>query len=119
MSLQAKVVNRFQENGHDDRIYQPGEIYPAEGYESNDDRIHYLAEIHPKYNKIYLAEVQENESSDLPVVDPVDSTGNEPDATGETKTYPHHVGGGTYELSNGEKVKGKEEALAAESALKE
>ncbi|MDN8590934.1 hypothetical protein Q0V21_19430 [Paenibacillus sp. 11B] len=114
MSLQAKVVNRFQENGHDDRIYQPGEIYPAEGYESDDDRIFYLAEIHPKYNKIYLAEVQEIESAAGPVKD---SAVKEQDDT--EKTFPHHVGGGTYELSNGEKVKGKEEALAAESALKE
>lgn len=36
----------------------------------------------------------------------------------EVTEYPHHIGGGTYELSNGEKVKGKEEALAAEEALK-
>ncbi|WP_340014656.1 hypothetical protein [Paenibacillus sp. FSL K6-1318] len=116
MSLQAKVVNRFQETGHDDRIYQPGETYPAEGYEANDDRISFLSNIHPKYNKIYLAEVQENESSASPVKD---STNKKPDDPDDEKTFPHHVGGGTYELSNGEKVKGKEEALAAESALKE
>lgn len=28
--------------------------------------------------------------------------------------FPRHTGGGWYQLSNGEKVKGKEEALAAE-----
>ena len=33
--------------------------------------------------------------------------------------YPKHIGGGYYELSNGEKVKGKDEALKAEEALKE
>lgn len=33
--------------------------------------------------------------------------------------YPNHIGGGYYELSNGEKVKGKDEALKAEEALKE
>ncbi|WP_337970292.1 hypothetical protein [Virgibacillus salexigens] len=32
--------------------------------------------------------------------------------------FPKHVGGGNYELSNGEKVKGKEKALAAEEELK-
>lgn len=116
MSLEAKVVNRFQENGHDDRIYQPGEIYPAEGYEANDDRIYFLSDVHPKYNKIYLAEIQEIESTTQPAAD---STVKEPDDVDDAKTFPHHVGGGTYELSNGEKVKGKEEALAAESALKE
>jgi len=119
MTLRAKVVNEFCESDHDGRVYQPGETYPAEGYESNDERIYFLSDVHPKYNKIYLAEIQENESSDLPVADPVDSTGNEPDAAEGTKIFPHHVGGGTYELSNGEKVKGKDEALEAEAALKE
>lgn len=31
--------------------------------------------------------------------------------------YPKHVGGGTFELSNGEKVKGKEEATAKQAEL--
>lgn len=34
-------------------------------------------------------------------------------------TFPHHTGGAYYELSNGEKVKGKEAAEEAEKALKE
>ena len=33
--------------------------------------------------------------------------------------YPKHIGGGYYELSNGEKVKGKDEALKAEEVLKQ
>lgn len=32
--------------------------------------------------------------------------------------FPKHTGGGYYELSNGEKVKGKDEAIKAEEALK-
>jgi len=32
--------------------------------------------------------------------------------------FPKHIGGGYYELSNGEKVKGKDEAIAAEEELK-
>jgi hypothetical protein len=36
----------------------------------------------------------------------------------ETKSdFPKHTGGGYYELSNGEKVKGKDEAAAAEKEL--
>jgi hypothetical protein len=31
--------------------------------------------------------------------------------------FPKHTGGGWYELSNGEKVKGKDEAVAAEKDL--
>ena len=33
------------------------------------------------------------------------------------KEYPYHTGGGYYELSNGEKVRGKDEAAAAEEEL--
>ncbi|WP_130807652.1 hypothetical protein [Senegalia massiliensis] len=31
--------------------------------------------------------------------------------------FPKHTGGGWYELSNGEKIQGKEEALKAENEL--
>ncbi|MEK5058642.1 hypothetical protein BK126_02985 [Paenibacillus sp. FSL H7-0326] len=96
--MKAKVVNRFKAKEHDDHIYQPGDTYPAEGYSADEERVRYLSEIHPKYEKVYLADVQENESADK---------------------FPKHVGGGTFELSNGEKVKGKEEAIEAEKALKE
>lgn len=33
------------------------------------------------------------------------------------EVYPKHVGGGYYELSNGEKIKGKDAAIVAEKAL--
>ncbi|MBU5266292.1 hypothetical protein [Virgibacillus proomii] len=36
---------------------------------------------------------------------------------GEEESYPEHVGGGMYVLSNGEKVKGKKAAEQAESTL--
>lgn len=36
----------------------------------------------------------------------------------EEKEYPKHTGGGYYELSNGEKVKGKAKAFQAENELK-
>jgi hypothetical protein len=39
--------------------------------------------------------------------------------TEDTTVYPNHIGGGYYELSNGEKIKGKDEALKAEEALKQ
>ncbi|WJE51117.1 hypothetical protein QRE66_17600 [Bacillus cereus] len=32
--------------------------------------------------------------------------------------FPKHTGGGWYELSNGEKVQGKDEAVAAEQSLR-
>ncbi|MEF2247743.1 hypothetical protein [Paenibacillus sp. IITD108] len=99
MRLQAKVVNKFKANEHDGRTYLPGEIYPAEGYTAEVERITFLSEIHPQYKKIYLADVQE--------------------VAGLNTEFPKHIGGGTFELSNGEKIKGKEEAIEAENALKE
>ena len=34
------------------------------------------------------------------------------------KIYPKHTGGGWYELSNGEKVQGKDNAIQAEKELR-
>lgn len=48
---------------------------------------------------------------------------NEPDEESGIETfsitYPNHIGGGWYELSNGEKIQGKEDAEQAEEALQE
>jgi len=96
MGIQAKVVNRLKANEHEGHVYVPGDTYPADGFEAEADRVAFLAEVHPRYGKIYLADVQEIE-----------------------ETFPKHVGGGHYELSNGEKVKGKQEAIEAEQDLKE
>lgn len=35
----------------------------------------------------------------------------------KTADFPKHVGGGYYELSNGEKIRGKDAAIKAEKAL--
>jgi hypothetical protein len=40
-----------------------------------------------------------------------------PESKKETNVYPKHTGGGWYELSNGEKVQGKEEAIKSEKEL--
>lgn len=120
MSLKAKVVNQFRDKDHDNRIYQPGDTYPAEGYSADEERVHYLSEIHPEYNKIYLADVEEIESTqDSDAVQTGDESEPAKEDAKEKSEFPKHVGGGTYELSNGEKVKGKEEAIEAEEALKE
>jgi len=39
--------------------------------------------------------------------------------TEDTTEYPNHIGGGVYQLSNGEKIRGKDEALKSEEALKQ
>lgn len=45
------------------------------------------------------------------LIKPVDDN-EEPDLK-----FPKHIGGGYYELSNGEKVKGKDEAIKAQDEL--
>ncbi|MCY9770494.1 hypothetical protein M5X06_27310, partial [Paenibacillus alvei] len=88
MVLQAKVVNRFKAEEHDGHVYQPGDIYPAEGFEANAERVAFLSKVHPKYGVMFLTVSQEIEE----------------DASGGGEEFPKHVGGGMYELSNGEKV---------------
>lgn len=44
-------------------------------------------------------------------------TATQPKPETATIKYPKHVGGGWYELSNGEKVQGKEEAIKAQEEL--
>lgn len=63
MNVQAKVVNKFQDKGHDNHIYEPGDFYPAEGYKADPDRIAFLSEIHPKYKKKFLSDVSEIEKT--------------------------------------------------------
>ncbi|WP_054770055.1 hypothetical protein [Lysinibacillus parviboronicapiens] len=101
--MTAKVVNPFKELQHNGHMYNAGDTYPTEGFVAKAERVFFLTGVHPKYNKIYLAEVaiDEQEESEELVLE-----------------HPKHTGGGYYELSNGDKVKGKDEAIKAESALK-
>jgi hypothetical protein len=65
-------------------------------YAADEERANFLKE------KGHLDEVSKEEAS----------------SENETKSeFPKHTGGGYYELSNGEKVKGKDEAAAAEKEL--
>ncbi|ETT46277.1 hypothetical protein BSK66_25535 [Paenibacillus odorifer] len=44
--------------------------------------------------------------------------GKEAKTAADSEEWPKHVGGGTFELSNGERIKGKEAAEEAEEKLK-
>lgn len=78
--------------------YSSGEVYES----SDQERVSFLQE------EGYLEQETENEAS-----------GTNDDQNAEGDEYPKHTGGGWYELSNGEKVKGKDEAAAAEAKLGE
>ena len=103
MTITAIVVNPFKALEHDGYRYKAGDIYPAEGFTADEERVYFLTGVHPKYKKIYLAEVTLHETEQLEE---------------KSSEFPKHLGGGYYELSNGEKIKGKEESIKAENALK-
>lgn len=103
MGIKAKVVNVFKETEHDGHIYSVGDVYPAEGYEADSKRVEFLSQVHPKYKKIFLADVESDGGKDI---------------GSSTDEFPKHTGGGWYELSNGEKVQGKDEAIEEEAKLK-
>ena len=88
------VIKPFHDLEDNKRLYESGP-YPRVGIEPSEERIKLLA------NKGFI---RANEA-------------NQDDFNGDNE-FPKHTGGGYYELSNGKKVKGKEEALEAENALK-
>lgn len=61
MRYEAKVINRFQDKNHDNRIYEPGEVYPAEGYQTTKKRIEFLSKEHSEYKVAFLSDIQEIE----------------------------------------------------------
>lgn len=94
-----KVVRLFKDT--DGTIYKPGDIYEGD---ASEERLHTLSTTENAYNDVFIEKV-ENQNDD-------DNENNHDDE------YPKHVGGGYYELSNGEKVQGKDKAIEAEQALK-
>lgn len=97
MSKQFKVLFAFRDLQDNDRVYAPGDLY--EGVQTSER----LEELSGTKNKIGKKLIEE-------IVEVAEVKEAEPD-------FPKHVGGGQYELSNGEKVKGKDAALEAEKAL--
>lgn len=86
--MEVKVLARF-ESKITGEVYTPDKPYATEGPDATEER---KAEL---VKKGYLA-----------------ADGGQVDQT-ENETDPKHVGGGWYELPNGERVKGKDEAIAA------
>ncbi|SDO79391.1 hypothetical protein [Halobacillus aidingensis] len=91
--LKAVVASTFIDKDTKEK-HEVGSTYETE----SPDRISYLQE------KGYLEESKH----------PPEDKGEEGN---EENEFPKHSGGGYYELSNGEKVKGKEEAQKAQSDL--
>lgn len=95
-----KVIENFFDTDDNMRLYEVGQTYPREGVEVTEERVDYLSNKNGDFKKPFIKYVA-----------------NEIDNK-EISNYPKHTGGGWYELSNGEKVHGKEEAVKAEETLK-
>ena len=89
------VLNAFHDKEDNRRLNEPGKFYPREGLEVTEERKQELRD------KGFIAKLADT------VVEEV-----------EEQEFPMHKGGGHYVLSNGETVKGKEEAQKAEDELK-
>ncbi|TCT23387.1 hypothetical protein EDD68_107101 [Melghiribacillus thermohalophilus] len=105
-----KVLKIFEDK-HTKKVYIPGNEYHADP-----ERLKELAE------KGFIEYEAHNEDSNTEKDENQKENHEAPEqkaAEEETKQeeFPKHVGGGYFELSNGERVKGKEEALKAQSEL--
>lgn len=92
-----RVVSRFTDR-MTGNVYEKDQFYP----EHDADRIKELS--------------GRNNSQKKPLIKKVDAAA--PIDTPRAESELKHVGGGYYELSNGERVRGKEEAQAAENELR-
>lgn len=102
MSDRYKAIVDFTDLEDRDHIYKAGDPYPREGKEVDEKRVAELSSTSNKRQERLIMAVNE----DAPSVDV------------EAEDYePKHTGGGWYELSNGERVQGKEAAIEAEKAL--
>ncbi|MED4783447.1 hypothetical protein [Brevibacillus choshinensis] len=64
-------------------------------------------------------EYEGNRLEELQQLGYVDAADSKDTDDRESPVWPKHIGGGRYELSNGEKIKGKDVAIAAQAELDE
>lgn len=100
MTRKFVVIKSFTDLQDGKHVYNPGDFYPREGSELDEERAADLEFGHNARNEKLIVEVLVKDESKQ-----------------EDEEYPKHTGGGYFELSNGEKVQGKEKALKAENAL--
>lgn len=89
------IYKSFKDKQDQKRLNEKDKFYPREGLEPTEDRVKELQQ------KGFIG----------------DKVAEGPEET-DVVEYPVHKGGGSYLLSNGESVKGKEDAQKAEDALK-
>jgi hypothetical protein len=105
-----EVIENFFDIEDNKHLYEVGQSYPRKGFEVSEERITVLSSRNNNEKKPFIKLVEDKEA-------PKDDSPGERE-TVEVEEFPKHTGGGYYELSNGEKVKGKGAAEKAENALK-
>lgn len=105
-----KVIRAFRDIENDHRVYRKGDTFPAKGKVSK-ERISELLSTENKVGKPLIEQLRVDSEE-------ADQEPEESKQSSEESEFPKHTGGPWYVLSNGEKIQGKEEALAAESELK-
>jgi hypothetical protein len=53
------VTNEFKEVNHEGHIYKKGDVYPAEGYTADEERVKFLQTTHETYGVAFLEESKE------------------------------------------------------------
>lgn len=85
------VVTNFRDAERKSELYKSGQPYEVEGLD--EERVSFLT-------------------------NPIEALNGEPAIKlVNEESFPKHTGGGWYELSNGERLRGKEEAIQAENEL--
>lgn len=103
MARKFVVIKDFTDLEDNKHVYKGGKFYPREGSELDEARADALASVDNARKEPLIVEILVKEEQ------------NQED----NEENPKHTGGGYYELSNGEKVQGKDAAIEAEKALKE
>lgn len=58
MSESYQVVRKFKDKKHDDRIYDVGEAYPADGFKTTKARVKQLSTTNNKYGQVYIVSAE-------------------------------------------------------------
>ncbi|MGF7014247.1 hypothetical protein [Ornithinibacillus bavariensis] len=105
-----EVIKDFTDLEDNNHVYRARDPFPRDGVAVSKERIEELASTNNKRNEVLIKSLEDNQN-------PPDHDEN--GGRKENQEFPKHTGGGYFELSNGEKVQGKDAAIEAEEALHE
>ncbi|WP_181350539.1 hypothetical protein [Thalassobacillus sp. CUG 92003] len=111
-----RVVRAFRDKENGNYTYNKGDIFPVSG-EVPAERVEYLLSPENNLGEPVIEKI--NKATDFGGTEPqVPEKEEVPEASDEKEgLFPKHTGGPWYELSNGEKIQGKDEAIQAEKEL--